>query len=222
MLLMKKYFVKRGADMTKSKSTESRNILSSFFITLLIGFAFQNVLINMSQLLCENGFILYHLSFSIIFMLVALRFFIGNQLHLLNVAYLNVRGVVWLYDLTIIILQSIVLTMISNLTIIEASKGSHISFYFYNILLYSIDVFWIISQWALGLIFPVLKRSFIPWGWAILNSFLIVFTLIILFIFKNDVYAMLPILIILLLNFIAFIADVILVDYYHVVDEVKK
>jgi hypothetical protein len=80
--------------------------------------------------------------------------------------------------------------------------------------LYLIDVLWIVSQWVGGRISPSWKRSFIPWIWGLLKTVLIIF-IVSLSNLVEDVYTTTGLVWLLGINFVAFLVDVILVDYFN-------
>lgn len=200
----------------KKKQVEKRNLLSSFFVTLLIGLAYQEMIEPVRASVRSYGIKLDTFLLMAIFFMTSMRFFVGNQLHLFSELLASMPGLVWFYDLMVIIVQSVVLIFLGGVSAAEINHKVQIGFVKLLIALYSIDVAWIISQWALGKIFPTWRRSFIPWDWAILNFALIVFILL-LDLFVQDLYSVFGITVLFMLNLIAFIIDIILVDYYDAI-----
>ena len=137
----------------------------------------------------------------------------GNQLHLLGAGLAKMPGLVWLYDLGVIIIQSVVLTFLGGVSSLEVNRSISIGFVELLITLYAIDVLWIVSQSAIGKLAKSWKRDFIPWVWSILNTVLII-CILLLQTFLRDVYSTLGIVILFAINLIAFIIDVVLVDYF--------
>jgi len=144
-----------------------------------------------------------------------MRFFIGNQLHLISKTLASMSGKVWFYDLMVIILQTVALIFLGGVSSVEASRTARIDFVEILIALYAIDVLWITSQWALGKIFPSWRREFIPWAWGILNTVLIV-CMTLLWLIVDDLYSSTGLIWLGILNGVAFVVDVILVDYYDI------
>jgi len=138
---------------------------------------------------------------------------VGNQLHLLGAGLAKMPGLVWLYDLGVIIIQSVVLTFLGGVSSLEVNRSISIGFVELLITLYAIDVLWIVSQSAIGKLAKSWKRDFIPWVWSILNTVLII-CILLLQTFLRDVYSTLGIVILFAINLIAFIIDVVLVDYF--------
>jgi hypothetical protein len=125
-------------------------------------------------------------------------------------------GLVWLYDLMVIITQCIVLVFMGGDATFKQNQGVAIGFVELLITLYVIDVLWIISQWVFGKIIPLWKRNFLPWVWGVLNAVLVIFIIILKFI-VGDIYSTTGLIWLLGLNFIAFLVDVVLVDYYDAI-----
>jgi CDP-diglyceride synthetase len=198
---------------TKKQQIEKRNLLSPFFITLLIALAYQEMITSVRESVRTSGFTLETFLLMSVFFLTTMRFFVGNQLHLLSESLVTMPGLVWFYDLMIIIIQSVVLTFLGGVSSVEANRQTSVDFVQLLIILYVIDVAWIISQWILGKILPKWRRVFIPWAWGILNSILVICIQAFRF-FVNDIYSTFGIVVLFVLNLIGFIVDVVLVDYY--------
>jgi len=198
---------------TKKQQIEKRNLLSSFFVTLLIALAYQEMITPVRESVRTSGFTLETFLLMSVFFLTTMRFFVGNQLHLLSESLVTMPGLVWFYDLMVIIVQSVVLTFLGGVSSVEANRQTPVDFVQLLIILYVIDVAWIISQWILGKILPKWRRAFIPWAWGILNSILVICIQAFRF-FVNDIYSTFGIVVLFVLNLIGFIVDVVLVDYY--------
>jgi hypothetical protein len=202
----------------KKQQIEKRNLLSSFFVTLLIALAYQEMIVPVRESVRTSGMTLGTFLLMTIFFVTTMRFFVGNQLHLLSESLVKMPGLVWFYDLMVIIIQSVVLTFLGGVSSVEVNRQTSVDFIQLLIILYVIDVAWIISQWILGKILPKWRRAFIPWAWAILNSILVI-CIVALGFFVDDKYSTFGIIILFVLNFIGFIVDVVLVDYYDALKE---
>jgi cation transport ATPase len=198
---------------TKKQQIEKRNLISSFFVTLLIAIAYQEMITSVRESVRTSGFTLETFLLMSVFFLTTMRFFVGNQLHLLSESLVTMPGLVCFYDLMIIIIQSVVLAFLGGVSSVEANRQTSVDFVQLLIILYVIDVAWIISQWILGKILPKWRRVFIPWAWGILNSILVICIQAFRF-FVNDIYSTFGIVVLFVLNLIGFIIDVVLVDYY--------
>ncbi len=206
----------KSSKSTNKQQIEKRNLLSSFFITLLIALAYQEMIAPVRESLHTSGINLETLLLMAIFLLTTMRFFVGNQLHLLSESLLKMPGLVWFYDLMAIIIQSVVLTFLGGESSVEANRQTPVNFVQLLILLYIIDVVWIASQWILGKLIPSWRRAFIPWAWAILNSVLVI-CMVVLGIVVKDVFSRAGIISLFVLNLIGFGVDVVLVDSYDAI-----
>jgi hypothetical protein len=200
----------------KKEKTERRNVLSSIFVVILIGLAYQEMVTPVRESVRANGITLGTSIIFFIFFMTSMRFFIGNQLHLMSDGLLKLKGRVWFYDLLCIILQTTILVFLGGVSSVQASRSAKIGFVGLLIVLYSADVLWILSQWLLGIVFKKgWRRDFIPWGWFILNIILVA-CMLMLYFTGRDLYSDTLLIWLGILNGVAFIVDVILVDYYDV------
>jgi hypothetical protein len=198
----------------KEQQIEKRNLLSSFFITLLIALAYQEMITPVRESVRASGITLGTSLLVAVFFLTTMRFFVGNQLHLLSDSLVRMPGLVWLYDLMVIIIQSVVLVFLGGVSSVEVNRSITIDFVHLLIALYIIDVAWIISQCVLGKIMSPWQREFIPWAWAILNSVLVVCIIMLNFLI-SDLYSTIGLIWLFVLNLVGFLVDVVLVDYYN-------
>jgi hypothetical protein len=201
---------------SNKKQIENRNLLSSFFVTLLIGLAFQEMIPPVRESIRSAGITFSTIALVSIFFLTSIRFFVGNQLHLMSEALTKLPGMVWLYDLIVIITQSILLVFLAGNTTVERNPAAGLGLVELLGALYLVDVLWIASQWVAGKVVPKWKRNFIPWGWAILNLSLVIL-MVILGLIVKDIYSVTGITWLLGLNFVAFLVDVLLMDYYDAI-----
>lgn len=202
----------------KDSIREKRNLLSSFFVTVLIGLAYQEMIPVVRDAVRNDSYVLGTSLLAVIFFLTSMRFFIGNQLHLGSNTLLRMPGLLWLYDLSLIIIQCVVLIFIGGVSSVTESLNSPIGFVGLLVILYALDVTWILSQWVIGKAIKSCDRcENIPWAWFILNTILIALILALNFFFLDDWYSTRGIIILFALNLIAFVVDVILVDQYGVI-----
>lgn len=197
-----------------------RNVLSGVLISVLIGLAFQEMVAPVRDSVRSVGFTWATFLIAVIFFLTSVRFFIGNQLHLLNEDLLAMSGFVWFYDLVWILLQTLVLVFLGGVASYEATSIASVSFVTMLIVLFVIDVFWICSQWLLGNLLPGWKREFIPWGWAILNSSQVICLLFLKFVVAN-IYEGFGLFFLVAINIVAFVVDILLLDYYDVFENLE-
>lgn len=195
---------------------DKRNLLSSFFITLLIGIAFQEMINAVKNPIMVYGVSVNNSFLGLTFFFVSIRFFIGNQLHLFNKSLLKLSGLLWLYDLMVIIVQSAILIFLGTLCTVDSNINKTLGFVEFLAILFAIDVSWIISQYVMGKIVKEWKRESIPWIWAKLNSVLLLFILTINYLVDN-IYSEFGLIVLFTINLVAFIVDVILIDYYDAI-----
>jgi hypothetical protein len=200
---------------TKMVQTEKRNLLSSVFITIMIGVAYQEMIPSVRDSIRLDGINLPTAILFAIFFLTSIRFFIGNQLHLVNDGLMKMPGLVWLYDLIVIIFQCILFTFMAGVMTVAANQTARVSFFGFLIAIYAIDVVWIFTQWLLGLILPRWRRKFIPWAWGLLNTVLVVAMFATDQLLK-DPFSNTALEVMLGINVIGFLIDVMLVDYFDV------
>jgi len=200
-------------EITPTQS-EKRNLVSSVFITILLGVAYQEMVGPAKASLQLSGLSLGLIAYFSIFILTTLRFFIGSQIHISD-HLMQMGGKLWFFDLTFISLEMTVMIFMASVSSPDASKIARIPFSHYLITLYSIDVAWIMLQWILAKIWSSWERSFFPWAWALLNSILILLVISIPPIF-GGIDTPSGLIAFLTINSVAFVIDVFLVDYYGV------
>ena len=193
---------------------EKLNLLSSFFVTVLIGLAYQEMIGPVRESVRASGITAGTLILLVVFFLVSMRFFIGNQLHLLDAKLIAMPGRVWFYDLMWIIVQCIALIFLGGVASVEVNRQIHIGFIELLVGLYAIDVLWIASQWLLGQMARSWHRRSIPWEWAIVNAALVVAVLL-LQAMVTDPYGTPALLVLLAFNTVAFAVDIFLVDRHR-------
>jgi hypothetical protein len=199
-----------------NRQIDKRNLISSFFITVLIGIAFKEMIDTIKNPIINNGITINNSFLGLTFFLVSIRFFIGNQLHLFSDSFLKTPGLLWLFDLIVIIAESIILIFLGGLCIVDKNLNIRIGFKEFLVMLFSIDVFWVFTQWLFGKIIKTWERITIPWDWAKLNGILLVLLLLSDIIFDN-IYSDLGLVFLMITNLIAFIFDVILIDHYKTI-----
>jgi hypothetical protein len=195
---------------------KKRDILSSVFIAALTAIAFHEAFITIHEVVLQHGISWSLVALSGIFFATSLRFFIGNQVHLINRKILK-RGIVWFYDFMVIMLEGIMLIFLGLFISPEFSTGASIGFFDALFFLYTIDIIWILTQWLAGKKFPLWKRETCPWTWAILNIFLILGILLTKWII-GDLYSSLGLLVMFIINVAASIID-LSADTYKILDD---
>jgi hypothetical protein len=199
------------------KRSGRRDILPSFFVVALVGIAYQEMVGAVRDSVRAHGFSLGTIVLMVIFFLTAMRFFVGNQLHLQSDRMQVIKGSVWFIDLMVIVLESTLLLFLGGLSSLEASLASPVGFFWLLTVLYLVDVVWIFWQWVMHRLSPAWKREFIPWPWAALNAFLAMVMLAIYW-SSGNFYSRNALIILGLLNVAGFVFDMVLVDNYKMLD----
>ena len=196
---------------------ERRKIISSFLLTILVGFAFKNMIDSVFDNVLSNGLTINNSFLTVSFFFVVIRFFIGNQLHLFE--RINSPGFLWLYDTIIIVVESIILILLGKVCLVEYNLEYIFGFKELLVMLLCIDITWVISQaivvyrgrkknkqWAMEID--------VPWKWAFLN---LASCLLLIFFecFIGSLYSVCGLWFVLILNFLAFFIDVIHADIYN-------
>ena len=195
---------------------EKRNLISSVFVAMLLGVAYQEMLDPVRDSVRSSGLRPVTVFLALSFFFTSIRFFIGNQLHLLSASSENIRGDIWLYDFLVIVIQSIFICFLGGASTEEVNRVAHVNFYDLLIVLYLLDILWVLSQAVLGNLIKAWERSSIPWPWAILNTALLVGTFIIYQSF-TDAFGFWSLATLAALNIAGFLIDIILLDQYHIV-----
>lgn len=197
----------------RKQQIERRNIISSVFVGILFGLAYAEMVPSVRASILSKGITFDTSILFVIFFLTSIRFFIGNQLHLVSTRLVKLPGKIWFYDFIVIVIQTIVLIFLGSICSYESCINAKIGFFGLLVVLCLVDIVWICTQWLLGQLFSSWQRPFIPYAWAILNSSLVVGILLVIWIVKNS-YSFIALCLLAILNVIAFIVDVILVDHY--------
>jgi CDP-diglyceride synthetase len=112
----------------KKKQVESRFLVSTFFVALLIGLAYQEMIAPVREAVRTSGITFSTFALVSIFFLTSIRFFIGNQLHLLSESLTKMPGLVWLYDLMVIVTQCVVLVFMAGDSTVKQNQSTTIGF----------------------------------------------------------------------------------------------
>jgi len=199
-----------------------RTIISSFFITILTGIAFHHSVSPIWEIFREKG-----LSLSIewvipyIFIITTIRFFIGNQLHILNVEkQLDLFEWIWLFDFTFITAEAFILIFAGTSCSLSICLNAKTDFFSFIRLLLIVDIIWIFFQIIFGIINKKWKRKVVPWGWGILNFGTLIFLLILGY--KSVLYSKIGLALSGLTFTIATLVDVLLIDHYGLLKKTEK
>ncbi|PYL63297.1 MAG: hypothetical protein DMF24_00835 [Verrucomicrobia bacterium] len=196
---------------------EKRNLLAGIFITALVAIAYQEMVNAVRESVREHGITFGTTALVIIFFVTTIRFLVGNQLHLISERVQSMPGLLWFYDLLIILGQTVAMMFLGGLASLELSLRLQIAFLDILVVVFVLDIFWILSQWALGRLFSKCKRDSVPWGWLYLNIGMVAVLIIPYAIWgKGPMYSNLGLALILAANVLAFMVDVFLLDYFDV------
>jgi len=203
-----------------------RHLISQVLVAGLIAVAFAEPVSVVHTALQKNGVSIYSLALFIVYFLTALRFFVGDILHLDEDERTedDRRGaeVKWFYDLSFIVFECVILIFLGNLTSIEQSAASRVDYFDLLGLLLAVDVFWILSMGALrsqskrrpaSRFWRLWCRREIPYGWAGLNAGLLVVVWALRFHSAHDITAG-HLWVLVGVNVIVFIIDVFVLNYY--------
>lgn len=194
---------------------KKRKNLGTLFLTVLVGLSYPELISTINKPVISGDILLADALLPIVFFFVSVRFYIGNYLLLENDTVESLHGFNWLYDVMIIMLQSLVIIYLAKTASLEASKSSVVGFIDLLVVLYSIDVAWICSQWLFGLIYPTLRRRSIPWGWAVLNAGVVI-ALFACDALIGNIYSKAGLIAITVINLVGFAVDVVLLDHAKV------
>jgi hypothetical protein len=195
---------------------DKRNMIASVFIAMLIGLAYSEMFPPVRESVRKNGITLATMFLAFTFFFTSMRFFIGNQLHLLSDHVVKMRGDMWLYDFLIITFETVLLCFLGGLSSLEINRMVTVDFIDLLVALYCVDILWILSQWLLGLVFKKWHRKAMPWAWAVMNTILVIIILS-LRLFMADIYSTAGLASILGMNTAAFVMDIILIDHYNII-----
>jgi hypothetical protein len=132
---------------------------------------------------------IHSVAWLVIYVLTVLRFFIGNIVHLESNDLAEPSAIFrWFWDMFFIVLECIILIFAGSVTTLETSAKAHISFTDYLIILYAVDVTWLVSiqimdwlgkQSPTRFFRPMIRHDdMAPFEWAIVNIILAGLTLV--------------------------------------------
>jgi len=195
---------------------EKRNTVATVFITILMGMAYVEMFEPIRESVRHNGFTWPTILLALTFFFLSMRFFVGNQLHLMNQNVVSMRGDMWLYDFLLITFETILLCFLGGLMSIEVNHSTKINFVQLMLFLYAVDVAWVLSLWVIGLVAKKWRRTYVPWAWAILNTFVFI-SIFLLYHFMPDIFSLLGLLLLFLINIFAFFLDIFLIDQHSLI-----
>ncbi|MCU7245894.1 MAG: hypothetical protein NT917_22930 [Microcystis aeruginosa WS75] len=200
---------------SKNIQTKRRVIIAPLFFTVLMGIAYDRMIEVASESFRSGGLTLDNLLLVSTFLLISMRFFIGNQLHLISEDFNKLSSLAWVYDFLIITIESICIVFLGNLSSVDVNQNTSVGFVQFMLILYVVDVFWLLSLVCLRKPFQRQLNS-IPLPWLGLNLFLLI-VIIISNYFINDLYSTFGLMVLVTLNLIGFIIDVVIINYYDTI-----
>jgi cytosine/creatinine deaminase len=156
------------------KQGQERALVASFFVGMLTAIAFQETVNPIRAEIRSTGASFGMLALVLAFSTTCLRFFIGNQLHLLKRSWQAHPGYYWFFDFTVVTLQTMALIFMGGLVSVEENRGSTVDFMALLAALFISDFIW----WAIRELQivrrPSLRELEIPKPWAFVNLILAV------------------------------------------------
>lgn len=198
-----------------------KTIISSFFITVLTGIAFDQSTEPLWEIFKEKGLFLgMDWIMPYIFVTITIRFFIGNQLHLLSIEKEpELFEWIWLFDFVFILSEAFILIFAGKACSLNASLSAKTGFFFFIGALLIVDILWVSLQITLGEISVKWKRKKAPLGWLILNTFGVL-SLITLTHF-DVLYNKIGLILSGTIFTVAAVVDVLMIDYYGLLKKEK-
>lgn len=190
-----------------------RSLISYFWITALSSLAADYGVKNVKEILDLQGFLpIETFGYPFMFFVTLLRFTIGNLLHIRRLEKANVSSYIWLFDFTMIFIESLILILLGCYCYENILK-----FLILLMALCLLDCLWILS---IGFMYLKGLRSEVPWAWGLLNLASGLFLANIIFhILPLDFRSFLGSLVIIGWFTICAIIDLFLVDYYKLLKE---
>ncbi len=206
-----------------------RHLISEVLVAALVAVAYEGPVGVVHAALRSEGISIYSLALFVVFFLTVLRFFIGDILHLDEDELSEPRDDLadkgaearWFLDLGVIVAEFVILIFLGHLASLTESKHPPISFYDLFIVLMAVDVLWIFSMGVMSwlttkyhrhMLWGLWARREVPWGWLFLNAAMLVLTSI--WYAPGSHYSAKALLIFVGINIIAFVVDVVILNYY--------
>lgn len=203
-----------------------RHLISQVLVAGLIAVAYAEPVDVVHEALQKHGVSIQSLALFVVYFLTALRFFIGDILHLdedeLTAGQDAGAEVRWFYDLSFIVLECVTLIFLGSVASLGESAASRVSFFDFLALLLIADLVWISSMGLLdwqsrrqadSRFWRLWRRGQVPYGWAALNGILLLAVWALGF--MSDLTPSAGKLWVLVgLTVVAFVIDVFVLNYY--------
>lgn len=150
----------------------------------LIAVAYSEPVSPVSEAFDRHGVDIRSLAWLLIYFMTVLRFFIGNIVHLENADLTGPDATYkWFWDISFVIAECVVLIFAGAVTTLHSSSVAHVSFTDYLLVLYILDVTWLVSMQILsavgklggwpGVLSSMVRRAdMAPFEWAVVNVIL--------------------------------------------------
>jgi hypothetical protein len=195
---------------------EKRVSVASTFVSMLIALAFSEMVLPVKASIAKDGFTLGTFLLVIVFFLTTLRIWIGNELYLRRPDVVSSRGKIWLFDFIMIVVESIILVFLATTCSETAAREARVGFVGILLILYAVDVLWVLSIWARQVLLQWFRLSVkgnkIPWWWAGQNLLLILLIWPVGYL-AGDFYSLEMLMWLTLTHVGAFVHSVILYDF---------
>jgi hypothetical protein len=123
-----------------------RTLISQVLVAGLIAVAYSEPVGAVTQAFDKHGVNVKTLAWLIVYVATVLRFFVGDILHLEKADLVAPEAELrWFWDISFIVMQCIVLIFAGAVTTIYASATAGVTFVDYLLVLYALDVIWIVS-----------------------------------------------------------------------------
>jgi hypothetical protein len=204
---------KSAEDTEKAKR---RADVASAFIGFLIGLAMQETVQPVRESVRTLGIAWASVGLFVIFFLTCMRFFIGSVLHLQKKTLLEKSGVVWFTDFLVIAYESTILIFMAGVSTVEASSRAKFGFFAQLRFLFIVDIAWVVYLYVLWFVNRRLREKTdwdfeVPWEWAVVNTTVIV-CMALFSCLAGGLYGDAIIVCMVVVNSLAFIADIWLAD----------
>jgi hypothetical protein len=153
---------------------EHRTTVASTFVSMLIALAYAEMVQPVKASVTNDGFTMGTSLLVIVFFLTTIRVWIGNEMYLRESNVIAQIGPIWLFDFMVIVVESMIFVFVAATCSEAAARQARVGFVRLLLLLYIVDVFWVLSMWVRQIRWPWPSGAKIPWWWACQNVLLIV------------------------------------------------
>jgi hypothetical protein len=207
----------------ETERAQRRAYVATWLITSLMALAYKEAVPPVRDSMQNgvgNDLAIGSLLLFVVFFLTNTRFFIGNYIHMQDLVQSNAGQIVWLYDLLFIVLQAILFIFLAGVCSVKFSREHEIHFVLLLLILYGVDVIWILSQLIFGKL-PYIQRYFKrnswTWQWLVLNlTQAILILVLVAYKYNGDFYSQGMLWWLAGISMVAFYIDVVVIDRSHI------